>query len=219
MWSSIDDVAYLTLYSKNLLGPLRVDVESYIPTSNPYSWQGTTGKWDDDELQQAFARAAVIPVASEGTRTSAPFFSMSLPNAGSPGLAGLPESASAGGELWTLRATKIGMLSRKDEVGIGGKKAGTRKWKPFNVILTGSHILFSRDTTWAQAQASPSRPSSGDKLSLALHSSFRFDEIMTVKDLIAVSDSSYTKVSVYELQNICILILFLASVHLSTCCW
>ncbi|KAF9044873.1 hypothetical protein BDZ89DRAFT_1058971 [Hymenopellis radicata] len=181
------------LISNNLLGPLRVDVENYIPTSNPYSWQGTTGKWDDDELQQAFARAAVIPISSEGTRTSAPFFSMGFPHAGYPSLAGLPESTPSGGELWTLRATKIGMLSRKDEVGIGGKKAGTRKWKPFNVILTGSHILFSRDTTWAQAQASPSRPSSGDKQSLALHSSFRFDEIMTVKDIVAVSDSSYTK--------------------------
>lgn len=174
-----------------------MDVETYIPPANPFSWRGFSGTWDDDELRQAFAQATVIPVSAESTRTTTSFFGMTS-YSGYPSLAGLPDSptTTAGGEAWTLRATKTGILSRKDEVLAGGKRSTSKKWKPFNVILTGSHLLFSRDIALAQSLSSFSRPSSADGGSLAFNSSFRFDEVLTLKDAIAVADASYNKVSI-----------------------
>lgn len=40
-----------------------------------------------------------------------------------------------------LRITKVGLLSRKEDV-LDGKKASSRKWKTYSVVLTGSQLLF-----------------------------------------------------------------------------
>lgn len=42
----------------------------------------------------------------------------------------------------SLKITKIGLLSRKEDLVEGGKKAASRKWKEWSVILTGSQLLF-----------------------------------------------------------------------------
>lgn len=42
----------------------------------------------------------------------------------------------------SLKITKIGLLSRKEDLAEGGKKAASRKWKGWSVVLTGSQLLF-----------------------------------------------------------------------------
>lgn len=42
----------------------------------------------------------------------------------------------------SLKITKIGLLSRKEDLAEGGKKAASRKWRGWSVILTGSQLLF-----------------------------------------------------------------------------
>lgn len=41
-----------------------------------------------------------------------------------------------------LKITKVGLLSRKEDLAEGGKKAASRKWKAWTVVLTGSQLLF-----------------------------------------------------------------------------
>lgn len=42
----------------------------------------------------------------------------------------------------TLKITKVGLLSRKEDLAEGGKKAQSRKWRGWSVVLTGSQLLF-----------------------------------------------------------------------------
>lgn len=42
----------------------------------------------------------------------------------------------------TLKITKVGLLSRKEDLAEGGKKAASRKWRGWSVVLTGSQLLF-----------------------------------------------------------------------------
>ena len=104
---------------KNLLGTLRVDVESYIPLRNPYSYQGTAGSWNEAELRRSFARADVIQVdATDARRMSAqPFFSMNVgpgPISGTfPSYALFDREGGALSDLSSLKVTKVGLLNRK----------------------------------------------------------------------------------------------------------
>jgi hypothetical protein len=41
-----------------------------------------------------------------------------------------------------IRMSKVGLLTRKDDLLEGGKKGNWRKWKQWTVILTGSQLLF-----------------------------------------------------------------------------
>ena len=63
-----------------------------------------------------------------------------------------------------------------------------RKWKIWSVILTGSQLLFFRDPAWALSLTSPL------DFNIPGYAEFRPDEIYTVKDAIALLDTSYTKV-------------------------
>jgi hypothetical protein len=44
--------------------------------------------------------------------------------------------------LTHVRMTKVGLLTRKDDLLEGGKRGNWRKWKQWTVILTGSQLLF-----------------------------------------------------------------------------
>lgn len=108
---------------QNMLDLLRVDVESHIPLRNPYSYQGTAGSWDEELLHRSFAHPDVIEVGSTENRrlSSLPFFAMSVGGAPTPvisSFAGLPElipdsDGGRGGEVATLKVTKVGLLNRK----------------------------------------------------------------------------------------------------------
>lgn len=100
-----------------------------------------------------------------------------------------------------------------EEMGDGGKKAQGRKWKEWSVILTGSQLVFYKDPTWALtliAQISDTPAGS------ALPQDFTFlkpDELLSVKDAVAVHDISYDKVDRLSMSALIMLILFIDSIR------
>lgn len=190
---------------QNLLEPLRVDVGSYVPLENPFTYEGTDGSWNEQELHEAFVNAGVIEVEAPPDGRNTPTFS--LKPVGKPGTPirssskeffDLPRSKV---EMLNLKVTKVGLLNRKDDVVEGGKKSTNRKWKTWSVILTGSQLLFFRDLNWPSA-LSPS--DSIERFVPLPSSSFKPDESFSVKDSIAVYDRLYTKVGL-SFSRFCVL--------------
>ncbi|KAF8898568.1 hypothetical protein BD779DRAFT_20980 [Infundibulicybe gibba] len=184
------------LITNKLLDPLRVDIAAHLPLENPYSYEGTSGPWDESELQHVFAKASEIEVGtSNSTRTS--IFGLNTTSGPPSPLAKLGSTPnqdylSSGSDPWTLRVTKVGLLNRKDDVLEGGRKASNRKWKSWSVILTGSQLLLFRDPSWVVTLLSQSNASDGQVI-LPQTGNFYPDELLSVKDAIAVFDKSYTK--------------------------
>lgn len=174
---------------------------------SPFSYEGTSGPWNEEELRRAFAKAGVIEVGGMDDRrlTTSPFFSM--PGVGvttpvsAPGPAMALSTTAAGAlpvvspmmparDVWTLKVTKAGLLQRKDDTAEGGRRAGNRKWREWSVILTGSQLLFFRDAAWAASiLAQMDHPEAEAPASL-----LRPDELVSVKDAIAVYDRTYNRV-------------------------
>lgn len=173
-------------------------MEAYVPRENPYSFQGTAGPWDEQDLQLAFAKANVIEVGAATSMRVTTLLSLGPGGSAAPlsPMAGFPEIALPSGEVSTLRITKMGILNRKDDVLEGGKKSSNRKWKPWSVILTGSQLLLFRDPAWAAGLISQTE--SPDAQAAFPPTVFKPDELLSVKDAIAVFDRSYTKVSSYH---------------------
>lgn len=198
-----------------MLDSLRIDVESHIPLRNPFSYQGTAGSWNEAELRRSFARADIVTVDAADVRKSSslPFFAMSAGGPPGPIVATtIPGAVEAEGPLTDfslLKITKVGVLNRKgmslsslshiikahedaeDLLG-GGKRAMSRKWKEWSVILTGSQLIFYRDSSIALNLITTLRDASGE--ALARYPSPRPDEVVSMKDAVAVCDSSYGKV-------------------------
>ncbi|KAI0824263.1 hypothetical protein BC628DRAFT_1323355 [Trametes gibbosa] len=180
------------LIARNLLDDLRIDVHSLIPPESPYFYQGTAGAWDEDEMQRAFALARVVEVAAIETRyLASPWF-------GGPGpmfhgsLGALPMLTPVGGGVWMIKVTKVGLLLRKEDTVEGGRRAMTRKWREWCILLTGSQLLFFRDSAWANDLQTQLGRNNGQVI--IQHTSLpQPDEMFSVRDAIAVFDKSYTK--------------------------
>ncbi|EIN13503.1 hypothetical protein PUNSTDRAFT_140028 [Punctularia strigosozonata HHB-11173 SS5] len=193
------------LITRNLLDPLRVDVEAYVPLESPFSYSGTSDNWDHEALQRAFAKAGRIEVDAGVSRpVSSAFFGLAVGGASTPIMGGggslshtsgaFPDIAPPSRDVWTLKVTKIGVLSRKDDTVEGGKKASNRKWREWCVVLTGSQLLFFRDPTWAAGVLAEATATSADGQTTISHGSMlRPDELLSVKDAVAVFDRTYTK--------------------------
>ncbi|CAL1696041.1 unnamed protein product [Somion occarium] len=181
------------LITRNLLDDLRVNVEMYVPRNSPYVYQGTAGQWDDDELLRAFQTAGVVEVNSAGYYP-APWFSLGV--GGGPGPmaigGGLPSAFPPSPEAFSLRVTKVGTLWRKDVVLEGGRKPMHRKWKEWSVLLTGSQLLLCRDLTWVNVILAKAERVNGE-VNLPHASIPKPDELLSVKDAVAVFDKSYIK--------------------------
>lgn len=172
-----------------------MDIHSYIPLQSPYLYQGTGGPWDEDKLLQAFATATVVEVASENRYMTSPWFGLNV--GGGPSTVAMMSAPTypVVHDVATLKVTKVGQLLRKDDILEGGRKANGRKWKEWNVLLTGSQLLFSRDPNWAAVIQSRSHLSATNgSLPHALLP--RPDEMLSLRDAVAVYDRSYTKVSI-----------------------
>lgn len=183
------------LIANNLLDPLRLNVDNYVPMENPYSYEGTAGPWDEAQLRLAFAKPGEMEVGSPDHGSMLPFFGLGM--GGSPpspfGSSGTsPESYLCSSEVWTLKVTKVGLLNRKDDILEGGKKASNRKWKLWSVVLTGSQLLFFRDSTWSTSMLAQTVPSDGHVI-FPQQAVFKPDEVLSVKDAVAVIDKSYLK--------------------------
>lgn len=182
------------LITQNQLDSLRVDVESYIPLRNPFSYQGTAGSWNEAELRRSFARAEPIEVDNMDSRRAStlPFFSMNVVGAPGPSISNFaPMSSEPEGITFdsvTLKVTKAGILSRKDDLLGGGKRAASRKWREWSFILTGSQLLCYRDSAIALELIADSYTSSSE---FRPSQYAKPDETLSLKDAIAVYDASY----------------------------
>ncbi|KAJ1311098.1 hypothetical protein OPQ81_009601 [Rhizoctonia solani] len=142
------------IITQNLLDPLRVPINPLVPPVSPLSYTGTAGSLDVVRLRQVFASSSQLEIAGTG-----------------------PEPVRIG-------ANKLGLLSRKDDLMEGGRRAVNRKWRRWAVVLTGSQLLWFRETAWALLDHQ--QPS-------AETSSLRPEEVVSLKDAIALYDGSYDK--------------------------
>ncbi|KAG1716572.1 hypothetical protein ID866_624 [Astraeus odoratus] len=182
------------LITNNLLEQLRVKVDTYIPTENPFRWDGTGVAWDYDEILLAFIKGLDISISSaDSSRMSTAFFGLSVggfPNSQVGEIADMPDVYPAPTEIWNLKLIKVAILNRKDDVLERGKKTNSRKWRPYCVALTRSQLLLFRDLTWT---ASLHSWSDTPKPTPLQSTQFRPDEVIPMKDALAVFDTSYTK--------------------------
>ena len=125
----------------------------------------------------------------EPSLVSPTFFSISSPMLSTSPLNDDAMPAYTG---YVVKLVKIGILNRKDDIVEGGKRAIARKWKGWGAIVTNSQLLFYRDATQAmniQRQCEESVDLPPPRFVLA-----KPDELWSLKNVLAVSDKSYTKV-------------------------
>lgn len=170
-----------------------------MPLESPYAYRGTGGSWDEDELLRSFATARSVEIALVESRyLSSPWFGLGVSSTPGPMFSNsigmsmaLPAPSQT--EVSTIKVTKVGLLLRKDDVLEGGRRGMNRKWREWSVVLTGSQLLFFRDPSWAASiQARMNRTRTQLILPHAVMP--QPDELLPVKDAIAVFDRSYTKV-------------------------
>ncbi|GAA5933388.1 uncharacterized protein JCM15063_001302 [Sporobolomyces koalae] len=203
----------------------RVDVESHIPFKSPFSYTGTTSFFNATSLHAIFARAPILrasartrassraqpAILTEGTPQSAAEMS-ATPTATS--LAGSPlvptvstgtfiaSTARDNPVVSSLKITKVGVLSRKEDLAEGGRKAASRKWKAWTVVLTGSQLLFFKDAHFAQslqqsldsaAASTQPRPDDGHVLVFTLQTPFKPDAVLSLANTAALFDTTYRR--------------------------
>lgn len=170
------------------LSTLRVNVESMVPAESPFSCMGTRPFLDVDSLQRRFADAHPLKFVKNRLRRKQSLTSFgSRPASTEPGKA---PGHGASDDLQTLNITKVGLISRKDDSIVNGKRVTGKKWKSWSVILTGSQLLFFKDTIWALTLVEQIR--SAGKKEIQHMASFQPDEVLSVKDCVAVWDREYT---------------------------
>jgi hypothetical protein len=171
-----------------------VDVELYAPINSPYSYLGTMDSWNEQELHTAFMNASQIMLGSaDQSRSGTTLFSLGVgvPTPMLPTSSQLDELQSLNSDMLALGVTKAGVMHRKDEMSAGGKRSTNRKWRTWSVLLTGSQLLFFRDVTWAGSLSS--HVNEGHALGPQT-APVRPDEVLSVRNSVAVYDHSDTKV-------------------------
>ena len=173
-------------------------MERYIPLENPYTYEGTNGPWNEQELHCAFVNARVIEIDLPITDRPSTMFTLSPSDAPVSKFNDFPNIFGSKGKTRNLKITKCGLLNRKDDTSEGGKKNANRKWKSWSVVLTGSQLLFFRDTISTLQTLSTDFSTHPPPTT-----NLRPDELFSLKDSIAVYDRSYTKVA-YVMSNLSI---------------
>ena len=158
---------------------------------NPYSYEGVAGPWDIDRLQQDSASATVLLVdgldqcqGSLDTHSGIYQSDVDVDVAGC--FSHIPTSPPT---TCSLKIIKVGLLNKKDDTSAGGKKAASRKWKPWTVVLTASRLLFFRDLSFANILCSYLEPFR-ERVKLPDSVTFKPDESWAICDSIAVYDQS-----------------------------
>jgi hypothetical protein len=169
-----------------LLHTLRLHIERQIPAESPYSTSGTMPCLDTDDLYVAFSKAPLLKVMLPGKRKTSTGILSSTPSRGAPPV-----------EV-VLKITRAAVLSRMDDSSENVKKAN-RKWKPWSVILTGSQIMFVKDSIMAMtildridrfARGQASQSGADIPPILPAIPLFKPDEVISLKDCIAVYDGT-----------------------------
>jgi hypothetical protein len=186
------------LMAQGRTSDLQADVHSVIPEDTPFSATGTMLEYDLEALNRAFAGAPSIEILAQ-RRPALPTGSSwggEMPYASTAMMTTLmldPEPEN----VVTLRITKVGCVSRKDDLE-GGKKAQSRKWKTCGLVLTSTQLLFFKDLIWTSAldQQIAEQTEQGTRPNVLVTpriSFFRPDGVLSLGDAIAVRDSSYSK--------------------------
>lgn len=172
-------------------------MESVIPPANPYTFRGPMGDTGYEIIHEKFLQARSADLNMETSLVSPTFFNLSSPM--------LPTS-SANGDFapaytgCVVKLVKVGILNRKDDITEGGKRAIARKWKGWGAIVTVSQLLFYRDAAHVmniRRQSNGSADLPPPQIVLP-----RPDEFWSLKNTLAVSDTSYTKVLSRSIQVI-----------------
>ncbi|GAA5895282.1 PH and SEC7 domain-containing protein [Sporobolomyces salmoneus] len=195
----------------------RVDVESHIPMKSPFSYTGTTSFLNATTLHSLFARAPILQTSNRPRGISRPqtavpsniaIHSSSDSLSGSPLVPTVSSStfvatpAKDKSTVSNLKITKVGVLSRKEDLAEGGKKAASRKWKAWTVVLTGSQLLFFKDAHFAAtlqhtldtaAVSTPPRPDENHVLVFTLQTPFKPDAVLSLNNTVALYDASYRR--------------------------
>lgn len=179
----------------------RPEIEALIPEDSPYSTLGAEG--DVEVLRKSFLAAPWIEIA-----TARPTVPTGAAWNGTDYQTSAMMTSFAANEppdtFVTLKITQAGLVSRKDDVVEGSKKARSRKWTQFGMLLTSAQLLFFKDTTWVNALsmqiAKQHREAEmvGQDLSggFPIHprvTSFKPDLVLSLSDTIAVKDATYSK--------------------------
>ncbi|GAA5852443.1 hypothetical protein JCM8547_006785 [Rhodosporidiobolus lusitaniae] len=169
--------------SKSSPGPqVTATIPPPLPGTSP-SLSSTTGS-----PNPALDGSPLIPVVSNGTFIAEPLSSVRKKDRAST--------------VSSLKITKIGLLSRKEDLAEGGKKAASRKWKGWSVVLTGSQLLFFKDPHFAAslqhaldaaAAASEPKPDDNHVLVFSIQTPFKPDAVLSLANSAAIYDSSYSK--------------------------
>ncbi|KAH6917228.1 ARF guanyl-nucleotide exchange factor [Coprinopsis sp. MPI-PUGE-AT-0042] len=181
------------LITNNLLESMKGDVEKLIPVETPFRSQGNGQRINDRELQAIFSNARLLQVEVPEKR---PLFAMGVSGNVVPRSSGdsnkgnnaPPESPSR--NILTLKTVKIGVLNRKNDITGRGKRSAVRKWRAWTVLLTTSQIMFFRDIDMKDQLPGLIEASSEKGVCGSI---FKPDDIMPLKDAIALFDSSYVK--------------------------
>ncbi|KAI8067931.1 hypothetical protein BC940DRAFT_299897 [Gongronella butleri] len=144
----------LLWFSKKTTNALVQDLyprlDQLMPANNPYAFKRTSGA---KPIPLTTIHACIdhaLPLALAGVRTrQAPRPSSATSN--STALSASSLSPSSSSSVYATRVYKAGMLDRKYDLGIGGKRTTTRGWRPCGMILNGSQLMFFGDLSTFQA--------------------------------------------------------------------
>ncbi|KAH9064153.1 hypothetical protein EDB87DRAFT_1804426 [Lactarius vividus] len=182
------------LIAKNLLGPLRVDVEEYIPLENPYSYEGTSRLRNEEDIHETFSKAGTIRVGGAERRMSTSVFTLNIGSFSSPypNLNQISDESYSPQQVSELKVAKAGLLIRKDITLDIGKRAKTGKWRSWSVILTNSQLLFFRDHMWATSLQEQMRDRNG-RILVPPVPLRKPDEVLSLKGSVALCDRTHDK--------------------------
>lgn len=167
--------------------------EIHIDEDSPFSATGTKAEFDIEALLKAFVNAPSIEIITARKA--------SLPSTGLGGVyAALPYVSKEEESIVTLRISKVGCISRKDDLIEDNKKAQSRKWKTCGMILSSSQLLFFRDLVWTSAldqriveQTKEQPDKQGGIIITPRISYFKPDGVLALGDAVAVRDTTYSK--------------------------
>lgn len=175
----------------------RAHISLMIPEESPFSHKGSLPAYDFEALHRAFVHAPCIEIvtAVQPQPTATAAGAMAGNFATSTGLPGEDEE-----KIVTLRVTKVGCVSRKDDVVDENKKATSRKWRTCGMILSSSQLLFFKDLVWTSALDQQIVEQTGG--AAVPHEStiisprityFKPDGVLALSDAVAVKDISSAK--------------------------
>lgn len=186
--------AFLNSTGQNLLGPLRVDVEEYIPLENPFSYEGGP-RPRNENMHETFSSAGTIKVVGAERRMSTSVFALQIGGFSSPypSLDHIPDHQHSSQQVSALKVVKAGLLIRKDITLDIGKRPKTGKWRSWSAILTSSQMLLFRDHAWATSLQEQMRDR--NRRVLVPPAPLRKpDEVLPLKGSIALLDHTQDKV-------------------------